>query len=227
MKKNSYSHIRKWLWIYMLLVILTTIATYLLIYQEITDSLAMHGVLRAGAASAAEFEASYKAWQVGLRLRLLLLLTAGIAIVGGFGFLWVRLVARKMSRPIGIIHRAVFRLASGKLNETVDIETADEFGQIGSGINELAANLQELLLYIWKQTGQCSRHVQEIQGEVTTNCSTAMGSDNLKQLNELSEAIQDLRKMAKAYVFFDVRLEGEQTMAINEPGQTLPDQDEQ
>lgn len=224
MKKNSYSHIRKWLWIYLFLVILTTVATYLLLYQEITRSLAMHALLMSGLSSK-EIETTYQAWQVSLRLRLLLLLTAGVAAAGGLGFLWVKLVARRMSRPIGIIHRAVSRLASGKLNETVDIDTADEFGQIGAGINELAANLQELLLYIWKQTGQCSRHVQEIRSELNTDCSAPLISDNLKQLNELSEAIQDLRKMAKAYVFFDVRLEGEQTMAISEPGQVEQNSD--
>ena len=37
-------------------------------------------------------------------------------------------------------------------------------------------------------------------------------------VQEVAEAIENLRDMAKVYVFYDVRLEGDQALAINEPG---------
>jgi len=37
---------------------------------------------------------------------------------------------------------------------------------------------------------------------------------------QLKESVENLREMAKAYVFYDVRIEGDKTLAINSPGKT-------
>ena len=128
----------------------------------------------------------------------------------------------QINRPIHAIRRAIYRLAQGKLNETVTIDSTDEFAQIGSNINELAANLQELLLYIWKQTGQCMSTVGKIGDNLDHQVDPAVLGETKEQLEELLSAIENLREMAKAYVFYDVRLEGEQAIAINRPGQETP-----
>lgn len=217
MKKNGFSHIRRWLWGFLFLVILTAALTFLLTYQEILRSLD-ETVLGSIGSSPSAGQAVAAAQWTALKFRLYLLFTTGLVVIIAGGYLWIRVVTRRFNRPIRVIHQALSRLASGKLNETVSLETTDEFGQIGAGINELAANLQELLLYIWKQTGECNDLLEQIKENTTGNPTQTPNSVNPDQLHKLDEAIQNLREMAKAYVFYEVRLDGEQALAVNEPG---------
>lgn len=220
MRKNNFSHIRKWLLIYLGLVVIGTTLIYLLTYQEISATL-----LSQGGPFAANVGQSSDSWITALQVRILFLLTAGAAIVTLSGILWVRLAERRLTGPIRIIQKSIYRLSRGKLNETVTFTAADEFGQIGLHINELAANLQELLLHIWKQTGQCLDLLNEInaqESEKNPKTYSQLSAEDFRRLAEMTSALKDLREMAKAYVFYDVQLEGEQTLAINDPGQIQP-----
>lgn len=202
----------------MLLVVITTVAVYTFVFSEISDSFLMPSGWTAdlNPASSQTIPADYSS---GLNLRVLLLLSAGLLVIIMLSVIWLRMAMHRINRPIQAIHRAVFRLSQGKLNETITIESADEFGQIGSSINELAANLQELLLYIWKQTGQCISSLEQIKHIPGLQERTASSKITDEHLRELTEAVESLREMAKSYVFYDVRLEGEKTLAINHPGQ--------
>jgi len=151
----------------------------------------------------------------GIKVHILFILTVSLLAILFLTFAWLRFSVQRINVPVYAIRRAVYRLAQGKLNETVSIDSNDEFGQIGANINELAANLQELLLYIWKQTGQCISHLDEIKGHSNQN------DDLIRHIHELTSAVENLREMAKAYVFYDVRLDGEKTLAINNPGQEM------
>lgn len=217
MKKNGFSHIRKWLYIYLGLVLLTTFVTCLLIYVEITNSLDV-GVSAATGKPARSSDGIISSSLPGLKIKILLLLTGGLGTIGVLGVMWIGIAARHLGRPVRQISQAMSNLAQGRLNETVTIDTPDEFGQIGSGINELAVNLQELLLYIWKQTGHCLALVEHLQNSPDLRHDRRLTLEGLGYLKQLAEAIDDLRDMAKAYVFYDVRLEGDKTLAIDEPG---------
>jgi methyl-accepting chemotaxis protein len=117
-----------------------------------------------------------------------------------------------------VLLRALEQLARGQLNETVAIDTPDEFGRMGASINELAANLQELLLYIWKQTGRCLSMLEYIHNNPELRHDRRLTLESLGYLKQLTESVDDLREMAKSYVFYDVSLDGNKTHAINEPG---------
>ncbi len=154
----------------------------------------------------------------GLELVLSWLLIGGLLISSGLGYAWYRITSMKIDRPARIILRSLNQLAKGQLNETIAIDTPEEFRQIGSGINELAANLQELLLFIWKQTGQCLTLLEHIQNNPDLRHDRRLTLESLGYLKKLSESMDDLREMAKSYVFYDVSLDGDKIHAINEPG---------
>jgi methyl-accepting chemotaxis protein len=217
MKKNGISQIRRWFWVHLLLVVLTTLTAYIFIYKEIVHySLVSTSIAALNPAQQNPSPATLN----GFKLRVLLLLSAGMLGIIFFSVIWLRIAMRHIHRPIHTIQQAVFRLAQGKLNETVAIESTDEFGQIGSSINELAANLQELLLYIWKQTGQCAHCVESIKQYTSELPESERCSQITDQhLHELTCAIESLRELAKSYVFYDVRLDGDKALAINQPGQ--------
>jgi methyl-accepting chemotaxis protein len=220
MKKNGLSHIRKWLFLYLTAVLLTTMVFYFTIFVEVTSAISTLGY-------GAEGPTAARGQSVGvtlgsLKLRLLLILTGGFIICGLSGIVWVGCCTRQLGKPVRTIARAMSKLTRGQLNETVTVKTSDEFEEIGASINELAANLQELLLYIWKQTGQCHTLLDHIQCHPDLCHHKQPTLESLVYLKQLSEAIDDLRDMAKAYVFYDVRIEGTRTHAINDPGNLTP-----
>jgi len=216
MKKNGSSYIRKWLWFFALAVVLTTLASYFFVYHQIVTLLAYDTGTSAGSAAGS---AASTMTPAALKLRLLLLLSASALAVLLAALIWMRIVMRQIHRPMLAIRRALFRLAQGRLNETVAMDSVGEFRQMGDKINELAANLQELLLCIWKQTGQCLATLEKLQDDSEQRHKCALPEQNIEQLHQVIASIENLREMAKAYVFYDVRLDGEQTLAINEPGQ--------
>ena len=216
MKKNGLAYIQKWLFIYLAVVILFATVLFLVIYLEVTGTMAALEFGHEGGTVISSDKLSDVL--TGMRLRLLLILSGGGLACVVLGYAWMRLAVRQMGRPVRTISRAMSKLAKGQLNETVAIETSDEFENIGSSINELAANLQELLLHIWKQTGQCLTLLENIQSNPDLRHDKRLTLEGLGYLKQLSEAVEDLREMAKAYVFYDVSIEGTKTTAVNHPG---------
>lgn len=214
MKNNGSSHINRWLWFYLLSVVFTCAAVYIFVFNEIVNTLA---VFTSQIDTATPHTEPIDALVPikGLELRIALILSAGFLVILLLGLLWQRFCVRRIHRPIRAIHRAVVRMAQGKLNETLSIDTVDELGRIGAGINELAANLQELLLFIWKQSGQCLATLNTIQRLLDESVGDDLEPDLRDSLAQLTSAIEDLRTMAKAYVFYDVRLDGDQAVAVN------------
>ena len=208
------------MWLFLLLVVLTTAAAFTFTYNEISNDLDQF--LSEVPKTYPDADTAGSMGISGIKLRIFLLLTGELFFILLLSILWLRSAIHQINRPILKLQHAVSRLALGKLNETVDIASTDEFGQIGAGINELAANLQELLLYIWKQTGQCAAiadKIEAISKEIPDEDQAKRAAELTEQL---SESIENLREMAKAYVFYDVRLDGEKALAINHPGKKEP-----
>jgi methyl-accepting chemotaxis protein len=222
MKKIGLSHIRRWLLFYLAVVSLTAMVMLLMIYLEILATMD-HLAIKTGTELGPATVASLKASLAPLRLRLILLLITGIAILLLAGYAWLGIAARRIERPLHTLERALGQLAKGRLNETVLIDTPDEFGRMGAGINEVAVNLQELLLYVWKQTGQCLTLIDHIHNNPDLTHDRKLTLESLGYLKQLSESIDDLRDMAKAYVFYDVSIEGNRTRAIDDPIDDSPD----
>ena len=218
MNKSSISHIRRWLLFYLLMVLLTMAVVYLVIYLHLAVSW-QADVTKEGLKSKTNIDLTTPSSWPGLELGIIFILSGGLAVAAGLGYTWYRITSTKLEQPIRVIQRAVNQLARGQLNETVAIDSPDEIGQIGAGINELAANLQELLLYIWKQTGQCLAWLEHIENNPDLRHNSRLTLESLGYLKQLSESIEDLREMAKSYVFYDVSLEDNKAQAINELGQ--------
>lgn len=198
------------------MVILTTTATFLFAYVQVTrsvsDVLALTGAESSGVLQKGHSQLT------GLNIRLLLLFSGAIIVISGIGYLWVGLASRQLNRPLRTISKALSRMARGKLNETVTIDAPEEFSQIATNINELAVNLQELLLYIWKQSGQCLEKLDQLEADGISGENHPMSAAHLDHIQQLYKAVEGLRNMAQVYVFYDVHLEGKRALAISEPG---------
>ncbi|NNE00894.1 MAG: PAS domain S-box protein [Pirellulaceae bacterium] len=76
-------------------------------------------------------------------------------IVGLVTFLTVAIaatiVARSISRPIGLLTKSVVRIASGNLDERVQITSTDETGQLAAEFNRMAEHLHETVAELSQQ----------------------------------------------------------------------------
>jgi methyl-accepting chemotaxis protein len=205
---------RRWMLFYLALVLLITVVLWVLTYIGIAGTLASY-TPSAGMADAAG--PKQLPW-ANLKISLLLLLTGGLLMIACLGYLWYRILSRRFDRSVVAVLRALEQLARGRLNETVSIGSPDEFGRMGASINELAANLQELLLYIWKQTGKCLTMLEHIHNNPDLRHDRRLTLESLGYLKQLTDSVDDLREMTKSYVFYDVSLDGNKTHAINDPG---------
>jgi methyl-accepting chemotaxis protein len=213
MKRIKSSHMRKWMLYYLVLVLLTMAVLGTLTYFWIAALFASAPPSTSGNVAAS----GQLPWS-DLRISLLLLLIVEFLTAGALGYVWYRILTRRIETSVDIILRALEQLARGRLNETVSIETPDEFVRMGASINELAANLQELLLYVWKQTGKCLTMLEHIHNNPDLHHDRRLTLESLGYLKQLTESVDNLREMAKSYVFYDVSLDGNKTEAINEPG---------
>jgi methyl-accepting chemotaxis protein len=212
MKKNGFSHINQSLWLFALIVMLSATGVYWLVFNEVVSTLRTQAHLSDALSQTPSNSTDTLSI---LKVRLIVVFGAGLLAILLLSILWVRMTARQLKRPIHAIRHAVLRMAQGKLNETVSIDSIDELGQIGGGINELAANLQELLLYIWKQTGQCMAALETIRNHLDRCDDPALETELRESLRHLTASVENLRLMANAYVFYDVCLEGDRAQAIN------------
>jgi methyl-accepting chemotaxis protein len=213
MKKNGFSHINRSLWLFALIVMLSTMGVYWLVFHEVVSILRTQPQL--SEALSQTYPSNSTDSQSILKVRLIFILSAGLLAILLLSIIWVRMTAWQLKKPIHAIRHAVLRMAQGKLNETVSINSIDELGQIGGGINELAANLQELLLYIWKQSGQCMASLETMQNHLDRCDDPVLEAELRESLRHLTASVEDLRLMANAYVFYDVCLEGDRAQAIN------------
>jgi len=204
---------------YLALVLVVTAVLWALIYLGIVGILAAYAPSAATSGAAAPNHLPLPL--ADLKSIVLLLLISGLLLSAGLGYFWYRILSRRFDRSVIALLRALEQMARGRLNETVSIDTPDEFGRMGASINELAANLQELLLYIWKQTGQCLTMLEHIHNNPDLRHDRRLTLESMDYLNQLTESVDDLREMAKSYVFYDVSLDGNKTLAINEPGKKL------
>ncbi|MBV6470781.1 MAG: Sensor histidine kinase RcsC [Nitrospirae bacterium] len=64
--------------------------------------------------------------------------------LGVFGVLWLTglAVARRIARPISLLHEGVQRIGSGRLDQQLDLKTGDEIEQLADAFNKMASNLR-------------------------------------------------------------------------------------
>ncbi len=138
-----------------------------------------------------------------LQYRMILIMS----IVLPFLIITVFIFIRNIVSPLDEIVRSADKIAAGHLNETVPVRTQDEIGKIAELINELAVNLQEVLLHIWNHT----KYSLDLIDGIRRITRVEINSVNFPQLDQDIESIRDdireMREMVKIFDFYNVYLE--------------------
>ena len=125
---------------------------------------------------------------------------------------------RRIIKPLDEIGRATFKMAHGQLDELVPVQENNEIGKIGKSINDLAIDLQEILLHVWNHTRQDIILMERIAPIMR---SQSVGNGLPAQFKEdfylVKQDIEDMRDMVKAFNYYHVRLDEEKVLVNETP----------
>ncbi len=121
---------------------------------------------------------------------------------------------RNFVKPVDKMAKGVRRMAGGHLDKLIQVSSDNEIGKIGELINDLAINMQEILLHVWNHTGQDI----VLLDRIVKGCATKSGGNGIPEeikddLKIVRQDIENMQNMVKAFDYYNVRFEKEKIIA--------------
>jgi HAMP domain-containing protein len=114
--------------------------------------------------------------------------------------------------PLHKITYATDAIAKGNLSVTVPAGTNNDIGALGSAVNELAANFQEIVLLTGTATGNSFAAIEEI--EKALNEKRLVPSAELEQqVSSLKQDMEMLSSLIRNFKFYKARFEGRKVVS--------------
>ena len=149
-----------------------------------------------------------------LQNRMILVMSAVFVAVLGAIFLFMH----RVIKPLDEIGKAAFKMAHGRLDEPVPVRDRNEIGKIGELINDLAIDLQEILLHVWNHTRQDIILMERMAVNMSSQSGgNGMPADIKEDFYFVKQDIEDMRDMVKAFNFYHVRLAEEKVLVNKHP----------
>jgi methyl-accepting chemotaxis protein len=128
------------------------------------------------------------------------------------------LFLKKIVFPLGNIETVTRKMAGGRLDELIVLEEGAEFNKIGEQVNDLATNLQEILVNAWSLSGQ-ALHTVDILDDINEkeNENEVLSSKITIHLNRLRQNVNHLRELVDGFEFYDLSLEEDKILADKSP----------
>ncbi len=206
--KLKFSNLRKRLLIYFFLVIFASLTVSLELIFEIGNNRTLNQISNSITSQLTDEQVdSFDIGKVAhilkrMQLRMLLVICISFILMIAAMVVFIRNIVE----PLDTIANAARKIASGHLDETVPIRYDDEIGKIGKLLNDLAINLQEILLHLWNSTGQ---NIALLNNMYTIICSQA-DSCKSRELEEdveyVRQDMENLQEMVKTFDFYNVEL---------------------
>jgi methyl-accepting chemotaxis protein len=131
-------------------------------------------------------------------LWVMLICLSGSAILS---FLMIRNIVNRLDE----VTKVAGKIAKGHLNEVVPAHQYDEIGNIGKVFNDVAVNLQEILLLLWNQTQNCLGYLDHADGNNEKKNKTSTNLD--ERLQQMRHGLEDMQTMIRSFDFYGVRFE--------------------
>jgi methyl-accepting chemotaxis protein PixJ len=112
---------------------------------------------------------------------------AGAGLTGLMTVALASLIARRATEPIEAAAQAVEQIGQGNFNKTIDVNSEDEIGKLGSNINLMANQIQVLLLEQSEQTKRTELYAEVSRARTTVDLQAP-----------LSQILLEARQILKA-----------------------------
>ncbi|MBF0524277.1 MAG: HAMP domain-containing protein [Deltaproteobacteria bacterium] len=120
-----------------------------------------------------------------------------------------RFFIRDIVQPLDGMVNAGKLIANGHLGATVPVRSHDELGQLGEVINDLAANLQEVLLLVGVISSRNMKSVANIEKIVDDLEHCDICPELIPELEMIVTDMNELVSIVKSFDFYDVVFDGE------------------
>jgi methyl-accepting chemotaxis protein len=169
------------------------------------------------AAKAPGFPTTQEKWN-RFRFRVTLIAAGAILI----SLILFYLFLKKIVFPLDNIETVTRKMAGGRLDELIVLEEGGEFNKIGEQVNDLATNLQEILVNAWSLSGQ-ALHTVDALDEINEkeNENEVLSSKIKIHLNRLRQNVNHLRELVEGFEFYDLSLEEDKILGEKTPGEKM------
>ena len=116
--------------------------------------------------------------------------------------------------PLAEVNATTRLMIDGHLDTLNRIKKSDEIGRLSENINDLAINMQEVLLFIWNHTQQSC----ELLDQITDRLDTVSDAEEIiaaiqKDLARMVQDNEDLKAIVMGFSYFEIKLEHEKMLA--------------
>ncbi|MCK5228975.1 MAG: HAMP domain-containing protein [Desulfobulbaceae bacterium] len=112
-----------------------------------------------------------------------------------------------IATPLDAMAKAVERMADGHLDQMVQAPTGDEISKLSESINDLAINLQEILLHVWSHTEHSMTLINNITESIHSQSENRVSPEVREELEALRKGMEDMQTMVKAFEFYHIEID--------------------
>lgn len=115
---------------------------------------------------------------------------------------------RAEARRLAELTRIVQQIGDGNMVETAP-EINDRFLSLACSINDMSANIQEVLILLWKQSSNSLKMINRLEGFLRLQKETDHDSISviLQECKDLGKSYDDCQELLVGFQFFGVNLE--------------------
>jgi nitrate/nitrite-specific signal transduction histidine kinase len=123
-----------------------------------------------------------------------------LMVICGISLFWIyfyQFIVLPLSHMMSIAEQ----IGHGQLDQTINVMAPLEIKRLSESINDFSVNLQEILLFVWNQTENVLRCIDD--GE----CNSMYSEKTTLKINAVKQNMLELQKMVSEFAFFDVKLD--------------------
>uniref|UniRef100_UPI00405768D2 HAMP domain-containing protein n=1 Tax=Candidatus Electronema sp. TaxID=2698783 RepID=UPI00405768D2 len=128
------------------------------------------------------------------------------------------LFQRQVLKPLADVKASAQEMTDGHLDRLSRIKRSDEIGRLAETINDLAVNMQEVLLFVWNHSQQGRELIEQASVRLESDSADAALAAVQEDLALLRQNNEDLRSIVTSFSYFEIRLEHERMMAESDCG---------
>lgn len=140
-----------------------------------------------------------------------------LAAVGGV-FLFLN---GKIACPLEKTAAALERMAEGCLETTIPDDSPNEIGRIGTSVNSLAVNFQEVLILVWNQTDNAITRIRRTARQLTPDREKPLSSDMMEDLASARQELETMQMMVRSFDLYDVAINESDVLTAKRAADTI------
>lgn len=138
---------------------------------------------------------------------------AAIVTIGNAGILILLYLYLKRSKQaeadrLTALTEVVRHIGEGDVSMSAD-ETDDRFRNLACAVNDMSTNIQEVLIFLWKQNTQAMNFVSRLEAGLNERQerNSEGGLDIIRQCDELKKSHEDIRKLLGEFRLFGLNMD--------------------